>query len=197
MLRLASDTPPGWVREAANHVDLLLVDHAHCEKKAASTALNLMFRYPNHTFLYRPLAALAEEELEHFQRVLDVLEDMDIPFRAQVPSPYAGRLMKGTRREEPGRLVDTLLCCALIEARSCERMKALSEGLPSAALRELYGDLLASEARHHGLYVELAREAAGDDGEHIRERLAMLAAHEASVLSEHDPDLRMHSGFAA
>jgi len=197
VLRLASDTPAGWVHEAAEHLDLLLVDHAHCEKKAASTALNLMFRYPNATFLYRPLSALAEEELQHFQQVLDVLDARGIPFRAQVPSPYAGRLMKGTRREEPGRMVDTLLCCALIEARSCERMKALAEGLPDATLRGLYGDLLASEARHHGMYVDLARQASGGDEAQIRDRLARLAQHEATVLAEHDPELRMHSGFAA
>lgn len=197
MLRLASDTPVGWVQEAERHLDLLLVDHAHCEKKAASTALNLMFRYPNATFLYRPLAALAEEELQHFRLVMDVLASRDIPFRAQVPSPYAGQLMKGTRREEPGRMVDTLLCCALIEARSCERMKALSEGLGDPSLRSLYGDLLASEARHHGLYVDLARQASEGDDAQIRERLAALAAHEAAILAEHDPELRMHSGFAA
>lgn len=197
MLRLASDTPARWAELAAFHVDLLLVDHAHCEKKAASTAINLLFRYPHHTHLSRTLAALAEEELQHFQLVLDLLEDRGIPFRALEPSPYAGHLMKACRREEPARLLDTLLCCALIEARSCERMRLLSDSLPDPTLRQVYADLLASEARHHRTYVDLAHQSqASSAPEDLTQRLSELAEVEAKLLSEDDPGLRFHSGCA-
>lgn len=197
MLRLASATPTAWVERADNALPLLLVDHAHCEKKAASTAINLLFRYPHHPFLARTLAALAEEELQHFQQVLDLLDARDLPYHPITPAPYAARLMKRCRREEPARLVDTLLCCALIEARSCERMRQLSEGLSDPALRTVYGNLLASEARHHRTYVDLAAQAAGDQADEIPARLATLAGYEAEILAQDDPDFRFHSGCSA
>lgn len=195
MLRLASSTPAAWVDRADRHLDLLLVDHAQCEKKAASTAITLLFRYPKVRALDRPLSALAEEELQHFRLVLDACEARGIPFGPLKPSPYAGRLFEALRATEPDRLIDTLLCAALIEARSCERMKALSEGLSDSSLRALYRDLLASEARHHGLYVDLAVQVAGDRAAVIT-RLAALADHEAAILATDDPALRMHSGCA-
>lgn len=191
MLNLASASDPAWVERALLEIDEVLLDHAHCEKKAASTAVSLLFRYPEQSRLLAPLAALAREELEHFERVLEALARRDVPFRRQAPSPYAGQLLAAVRREEPGRAVDTLLCLALIEARSCERMKLLAEALPAGELRELYASLLASEARHHRTYVDLARELASD-GE-VRERHAALAAHEAHVLAQQPRIPRMHA----
>lgn len=195
MLHLASDTPRAWVDEAEHHIDLLLLDHAHCEKKAASTAINMMFRYADKPRLVRAMTALAQEELEHFDQVLDIIEARGGQFARLEPSPYAGRLMSAVRRDEPNRLVDTLLCCALIEARSCERMKQLADHLSDPELAQTYADLLACEARHFQTYVDLALETAPEAD--VRARLKELAAHEASVLAKAPQAFRMHSAVGA
>lgn len=191
MLSLASDTDPGWVQRILPDLDEMLIDHAHCEKKAASTALSLLFRYPEHESLLRPLSELAREELRHFEAVLQILEGRGVAFRRLVPSEYAGRLRKGLRSEEPHQLIDTLICCALIEARSCERMKLLSEQLPDAHLAGFYGALLASEARHFATYLEMAEGFS--DRETIRARVAELAAHEAKAIAATPLAARMHA----
>lgn len=191
MLNLATPTEPSWVERILPDLDEVLIDHAHCEKKAASTAVSLLFRYPHHRSLLEPLAQLAREELEHFELVLAHLDRRGVVFDRQVPSPYAGALMKAVRPNEPERGVDLLLCLALIEARSCERMKLLSERLDDPELRALYTGLLASEARHHQTYVDLA--AAIDPEADVRERLRDLARHEATVLAESPPMPRMHA----
>ncbi len=191
MLNLASESSPDWLARALDGLDEVLLDHAHCEKKAASTALSLIFRYPERTALLEPLSQLAREELQHFELMLEELERRGITYRKQKPSPYAGRLMTVVRTSEPERLLDTLLCCALIEARSCERMQILAEGLEDEDLARLYRGLLASEARHHGSYVQLAEKYF--DREIVRLRLAEIAGHEAEVIAS-APDLpRMHS----
>ena len=191
MLHLVSDTPPAWVAAQEPHVDVLLLDHTHCEKKAASTAMNLIFRYQFQPKLMRPLSALAREELEHFEMMLDILSERDIPFKPLEPSPYAPRLYKCIRKAEPHRLLDTLLVCSLIEARSCERMKVLSEHLEDAKLRALYKGLLKSEARHHHSYVDLAMQLCGRDA--ARTRLKELAVIESEIIADGGPDPRMHS----
>jgi tRNA-(ms[2]io[6]A)-hydroxylase len=192
VLNLASNTDPGWVGRVQHRLDLLLIDHAHCEKKAASTAMNLIFRYQMHEVLLVPLSELAREELTHFELLLQVLRERGIPWQMLDPSPYAGELQKHVRRGEPHRLLDTLLACALIEARSCERMKLLSEGLLDAGLREMYRSLLASEARHHHGYVELAMGLFGRDV--ARDRLRELALIEAEILAAAPADVRVHAG---
>ena len=191
MLSLASTTERAWVVRALAHLDEILVDHAHCEKKAASTALSLLFKYPDREVLLAPLSRLAREELVHFETVLGALTARGIPFRHQRPSPYAAALMQAVRAHEPVRLVDTLLCSALIEARSCERMRLLADALDDGALADLYRGLLASEARHHHAYVELATALAPDV--EVRARLRELALHEAAVLAA-APDMpRLHA----
>jgi tRNA 2-(methylsulfanyl)-N6-isopentenyladenosine37 hydroxylase len=189
MLRLASTTEHAWARGVAVGLDELLLDHAHCEKKAASTAVNLIFRYQDQPELMAPLSALAREELAHFELVLELLERRGIPFGPLSPSPYAGELYREVRSEEPARLLDTLLVCALIEARSCERMQHLAESLPDPELAGMYRGLLASEARHHATYVGLARARFPD----AEARLAELAVHEARVLARMPAEFRMHS----
>ncbi len=191
MLNLVSQTRESWLAEVEADLPSLLLDHAHCEKKAASTAMNLIFRYGDHEPLMRPLSELAREELEHFELMLDVLGKRDIPFRRLEPSGYAGRLMKHVRKPEPHRLVDTLLMCSFIEARSCERMKILSQGLQDEELRGLYGSLLASEARHHHVYVDLACQFRPRD--EVRARLKELAKAEAEAVGVAEADVRMHS----
>ena len=193
MLRLQSNTSPQWVEQALSNLDVLLIDHAHCEKKAASTAINLIFRYPEHSILLTPLSELAREELEHFELVLEIIRARGDEYRRLKPSAYAGKLMTAVRREEPYKLLDMLICCALIEARSCERMKLLSEALieRDPDLSELYRSLLASEARHHSLYLDLASNIF--DADQVRERLQELSEHESGILAIPDQELRMHS----
>lgn len=191
MLRLASATGPGWVAAVERRLPELVLDHAHCEKKAASTAINLIFRYQTHPHLMVPLSELAREELQHFELVFRLLEERGWPFVPLSPSPYAAGLFKAIRHGEPERLVDTLLTCALIEARSCERMRLLSEGLQDVELAGLYGSLLASEARHHMLYVDLAADVSGQDA--VFTRLAELADHEAETLAAMPHEARVHS----
>jgi tRNA-(ms[2]io[6]A)-hydroxylase len=194
MLDLASETPDVWVRAAVADLDTILLDHAHCEKKAASTAVNLIFRYQTHDALMRPLSALAREELLHFELVLDLLRDRGVAFQQLAPSAYAGRLHAAIRKEEPNRLLDTLLVCSLIEARSCERMKRLADALEPAAEGVMYRSLLASEARHFHGYVEMAIQLFGRT--EARARLHALADTEAEALVCVEPvelPLRLHS----
>jgi len=191
MLHLAAPTRADWLPQALEQLDVVLLDHAHCEKKAASTALNLIFRYQPRAELMRPLSEHAREELEHFERMLAVLEQRGLDFGPLEPSPYAAELLKGARKQEPERLIDTLLCCALIEARSCERMKLLADAMADAELAALYRELLPTEAHHFTLFVDLACTAA--PRELVMARLKELALHEAAVLAASTGPVRMHS----
>ncbi len=190
MLHLAAPTRPEWLPQALLYTEEILIDHAHCEKKAASTALNLIFRYVDQPDLVVALSALAREELEHFERVLSWLDARGIALRRLQPAPYAARLHAGIRKAEPHRLLDTLLVCALIEARSCERMKLLADALPDADLAAAYRGLLAEEARHFTTYVDLSRRRFG--GAVTDARLEELAEHEARCLADPGPEPRLH-----
>ncbi len=189
MLNLASTSDSAWLERALADLDEVLLDHAHAEKKAASTALSLVFRYPERPELARPLSELAREELGHFEGVLSQLERRGRRFARQRPSPYAGRLQDAVRTHEPARLADTLLCCALIEARSCERFGLLAAAVDDALLAKFYEALVAAEARHHGLYVELARGVDPDAAGRLKE----LAVHEARVIAEAPAWPRLHT----
>ena len=191
MLHLASTTDTAWITRALAHLDEILVDHAHCETKAASTALSLLFRYPEQPELLTPLARLAREELAHFEEVLDRLRARGLGLRRQRPSPYASELMAGVRAAEPGRLVDTLLCMALIEARSCERLQLLAGAAEDGELAAFFGGLVAGEARHHRAYVDLAERVAPIA--EVSRRLDELARHEASVLASIPALPRLHA----
>lgn len=205
MLHLAGASASDWGHRALAHMDEILLDHAHCEKKAASTALSMIFRYPEHPRLLVPMSELAREELEHFEQVVALIRKRGGEFVRQEPSPYAARLMTAVRTQQPARLLDTLLCASLIEARSCERMQLLaralaerggaSPGHPLHELYELYDGLLASEARHHATYVELARVCVGVSEDELQGRLRELAEHEFAVLAVAPPNQpRMHGG---
>lgn len=200
MLGLASRTDASWARRAVAELDVVLLDHVHCEKKAASTAMNLIFRYAEHACLMAPLSALAREELAHFEQMLDVLVRRGIPFTRLHPTEYAKRLKEACRGPEPERLLDTLIVCALIEARSCERMQALAEALPAAGepeLAALYHGLLAAEARHHGAYLQMARDTGLFSEPEIRERSDALARREAEALAALPPGPQLHAGHAS
>jgi tRNA-(ms[2]io[6]A)-hydroxylase len=191
VLNLASTTTQDWADRAVAHIDDVLLDHAHCEKKAAGAALRMLFRYPEHRFLQEPISELAREELSHFERVLRVLEARGVRYERQKPSAYGGKLHELLRPKEPERLLDLLIISALIEARSCERFRLLSETLEDTELAALYGDLLASEARHHQLYIELAEQV--ESPAQVRVRLLELARMEARIVAAPSPRVRLHS----
>lgn len=192
MLHLASTTDRAWLPRAWASIDEVLLDHAHCEKKAAGAAIKLLFSYPHHRFLQEPLAELAREELEHFQQILARLDRRGVRYATIKPSPYGMALHALVRRDEPDRLLDVLLISALIEARSAERFQILAEGVPDAALAGLYRSLLASEARHHGLYLELADALVPRV---VREaRLEVLARAEAGIVARPCDFVRLHAG---
>ena len=191
LLNLVDETDSAWVDRVAPHIDEVLVDHAHCEKKAAGAAIKLLFSYPHHRFLQEPLAQLAREELTHFEQILHLLDARGIVYRSLPPSPYGARLHALVRRDEPERALDVMLVSALIEARSCERMKALSLYLPDSALAAVFGDLLAEEARHHRVYLDLAMKLS--DRTSVRDRLSELAQAESLILREPAPFPRLHT----
>jgi tRNA-(ms[2]io[6]A)-hydroxylase len=187
---LRAPTPQEWVAAAVQRWRELLVDHANCEKKAASTALALMFAYPEDHALAMALSRLAREELRHFEQVQKMMITLGVEFERQQPGRYASGLRTVLRTSEPGRKLDLLLAGALIEARSSERFRLLSSRL-QPPLADFYAQLERSEARHFELYVGLARAAAPDLW---RERLDTLAAREAELATELDPVFRFHSG---
>jgi tRNA-(ms[2]io[6]A)-hydroxylase len=191
MLRLQSKTSPRWLDQVLGHLDELLVDHAHCEKKAAGTAMNLLFAYVDRQELCRELSSIVVEELEHFGMVLDLLNRRGIPFRRLRPSRYGQRLAELVRRGEPQRAVDRLLVAGLFEARSCERFACLKESVPDAELANFYEGLFESEARHHSVYLRLAGLFAPT--EEVEARLEELAAAEAEIVAQGDDVPRMHS----
>ena len=153
--------------------------------------MNLLFSYVDHVRLARAMTEIVNEELAHFQLVLDLLERRGILFRKLSPSSYGQRLHAIVRKGEPARAVDRLLVAGLIEARSCERFAVLRDHVADAELREFYGSLFESEARHHATYVRLACDMAPE--ETVRERLHWLAAEEAAIIAQGDPVARMHS----
>jgi tRNA 2-(methylsulfanyl)-N6-isopentenyladenosine37 hydroxylase len=187
---LRAPTTAKWVCAACERWPELLVDHANCEKKAASTALALIFAYPEEHSLSLPLARLAREELRHFEQVQQLMLSLGVPFARQQPGRYAAALRRQLYTAEPLRKLDLLLAGALIEARSAERFALLSPRLPSP-LGEFYGQLERSERRHHLLYLQLAEQVAPGNWS---ARLAQLAVHEAELATRPDPVLRFHSG---
>jgi tRNA-(ms[2]io[6]A)-hydroxylase len=191
MLSLQSDTAARWLAQVDVGLDEVLIDHAHCEKKAAGVAMNLLFSYVDHVALARAMTEIVNEELEHFRLVLDLLDRRGIPFRKLKPSSYGLRLHELVRKEEPGRAVDRLLVAGLIEARSCERFSRLGEHVTDAELRDFYRSLFESEARHHATYVRLACDFLTEQS--VRERLHDLAVREAEIIAVGDPFPRMHS----
>lgn len=186
---LAAATPVEWVQTAAERWPEILLDHAYCEKKAASSALALIFAYPEHEQHNLALSRLAREELRHFEQVTRLMRRVGVPFARLKPGRYAGGLRAAMRTHEPARRMDLMLTGALIEARSCERFLCLAPHLPEA-VGSFYAELARVEARHGELYLELAAGA----GEGWRERLAELAAVEADLATAPDSLLRFHSG---
>lgn len=187
---LKAPTDPRWLEVALADFDRVLLDHAHCEKKAAAQALSLVASYPDRARLVQRLSRLAQEELGHFRQVYDRLLARGLVLERDPGDPYAQALRKLLRRSDPGRLTDLLLVSALIEARSCERLELLAGALPDADLRAFYATLAQAEAGHHKLFVGLAREY--DDPAVVAARLDELAVAEAEIMVGLPIEPRVH-----
>jgi tRNA-(ms[2]io[6]A)-hydroxylase len=183
-------TPQQWIDNALANQDLMLIDHAHCEKKAASAALSLMYRYVDNTDLLNKMSRLAREELRHFEQVLAIMKKRGVDYCHLTPARYAAGLRQEVRSEDPGRLVDVLIVGAIIEARSCERFAALAPFLDEK-LADFYTSLLKSEARHYQDYLTLAEQAAGGP---IAARVEDFLALERALIEDPDQEFRFHSG---
>ncbi len=188
---LINKTTEDWINLAITNPMEILLDHAHCERKAAGVALQLMFRYVSEPGLSEVLSPLAREELEHFERVLSILKARGRKLRKLASPPYGSILAKNICKDEPLRMLDSFLVAGLIEARSHERMKLLSTHSPDIELRNLYADLLKSEARHFGIYWKLADERF--DRNILISRLEALAKVESDALVKMHHEPRMHS----
>ena len=184
-------TSSAWLEQAIANLDTILLDHSHCELKAASGAINLMFRYPRHNRLIKDLTEIAREELEHFAQCQQWLEKRGIASAPLNPPPYGAKLKSQIRHQEPIRLLDSLLISALIEARSHERLGLLAEGIPDVELAKFYRSLVKSEARHYGIYWVLADTLF--ERNIVTERLQELARIESDILSILHPQPRIHS----
>jgi tRNA-(ms[2]io[6]A)-hydroxylase len=191
MLHLQSESQLRWLRQVDTSLDEILIDHAHCEHKAAATAMSLFGAYIDREELTREMTLIIAEELEHFQMVLDLLKRRGIAFRKIRPGTYGRKLNLLVRQNEPQRAIDRLLIAGLIEARSCERFKLLRDHVQDPELADFYGSLFESEARHHSTYVRLARHFAKAD--EVRLRLDELSKAEAAIIDEGHSLPRMHS----
>ena len=189
---LRGPTPKAWVEHAVLHQDVLLVDQANCEKKAASSAIAMMYRNEHDPRYLNQLSRLAREELRHFEIVTTTMRKCDFPYRRLGPSRYAKGLHQWVRTTgQVERFVDQVLVAAMIEARSCERIGALVPAL-NGLVKELYVRLHESEGRHFGVYLELA--STQTDETHILQRLDSLCELELALIESEDPDFRFHSG---
>lgn len=191
---LHCETPDGWIKNALDNPALLLLDHANCEKKAASTAINLMFRYVGDFDMMHKMSRLAREELRHYEQVMQIMQKRGVPYDQITPGRYAGELRKLVRTHEPGRYIDTLIVGAIIEARSCERFAKLAPFLDDE-LQTFYLGLLKSESRHYEDYLKLAKRAA--EGKDISGRVAEFLALERQLIEGDDVEFRFHSGVMA
>jgi len=187
---LLCPTPESWIQAALQNQEILLIDHAHCEKKAASTALNLMYRYVEHYDLLHKMSRLAREELHHFEQAIKILKARNIPYQHLSPSRYAAGMRKHMRTTEPDTLVDVLIIGAFIEARSCERFASLIPHL-DPELAQFYQSLLKSESRHYKDYLGLAEQYAEQS---IDDRIELFARVEMDLILTPDELFRFHSG---
>lgn len=187
---LSCPTPDAWLQNALAAPELLLIDHANCEKKAAGTALTLLYRYVDKPELLQRMSRLAREELRHFEQVLSIMTARGIKYVQTSPARYAGSLHKHVRTFEPAKLIDTLIIGAFIEARSCERFARLAP-LLDTELQKFYLGLLASESRHFQHYLQLAERYATES---IQQRVAFFAERERELIEAADTEFRFHSG---
>jgi tRNA-(ms[2]io[6]A)-hydroxylase len=199
---LRCETPDLWVQNALADIDMLIVDHANCEKKAASTAMNLIYRYVDNFELMNKMSKLAREELRHFEQVIAIMKKRNIEYPQIEAARYAGAIRKSASKEEPWKLIDTLIIGAIIEARSCERFAKIAPHLDEE-LSAFYLSLLKSEARHYEDYLSLARKAYVQavaekiptiEKQTIDARIDELLEVEKALIEALDDEFRFHSG---
>ena len=188
---LPCQTPDKWLENALDNPVLMLIDHANCEKKAASTALNLIYRYIDNFELMNKMSKLAREEMRHFEQVIGIMKRRNIAYQHVSASRYAASLRDLARTDDPGKLIDVLIIGAFIEARSCERFARLAPYLDSE-LEQFYTSLLKSEGRHYQDYLGLAKKASKDES--LGDRIAMFAEAEKQLVEQPDTEFRFHSG---
>ena len=191
---LGTPTPDSWINHATQHMAVLLTDHANCEKKAAGTAMNLIFRYVDKPDLLQKMSRLAREELRHFEQVLLIMKKRNIEYNHLSPGRYAAGMRELVRNHEPVRLVDTLVVGAFIEARSCERFAAIAPYL-DAELKKFYLSLLKAESRHYQDYLRLAHRYG--DADDIQDTISKVRERENSLIVSPDDEFRFHSGVPA
>ena len=180
-----------WIQLALSNPIEILIDHAHCERKAAGVAIQLMFRYQSEPDLAEVLSPIAREELEHFEKILYLLKDLGHSLKALKPPPYGAEFAKFIRKKEPNRMLDSFLIAGLIEARSHERLSLLALNSERKSFRLLYESLLESEARHFGIYWKLAQTKFSKD--ETFQRLEELSKVETKILSQTYLLPRVHS----
>ena len=188
---LSSLTSNEWIKLALSNPIEMLIDHAHCERKAAGVAIQLMFRYPSEPDLAEVLSPIAREELEHFEKILYFLKDLSHSLKSLKPPPYGTELSKSIRKDEPFRMLDSFLVAGLIEARSHERLSLLALNSELESFKLLYESLLESEARHFGIYWKLAQVKFSKDESY--QRLGELSKVESKILSQTFYLPRVHS----
>lgn len=192
MLNLKMETDPRWVNVAEADLEEVLTDHAYCEQKAASNAISLMILYPDLPGFPQRMSELAREELEHYEMVLQKLEDRGMKLGWERKDPYIGDLRKfmksGGSREET--MVERLLFAAMVEARSCERFKVLSENIQDEDLSAFYRELMISEAGHYTLFIKFAKEFAKDVD--VDKRWEEFLEYEASVIRNYGNSSTIH-----
>ncbi len=187
---LGCETPQQWVDAALLQQDIMLIDHCNCEKKAANTAISLIFKYTERKELLMKMSKLAREELRHFEQVLQIMKRREIDYVDISASRYASKLFKHCRKSEPDALVDRLIVGAFIEARSCERFAKIAPSL-DAELSKFYLSLLKSESRHFKDYLKLAQDYASED---ITPRIELFRNAEKQLIQSKDSEFRFHSG---
>lgn len=187
---LPCKTPDAWIDSALANIDILLVDHAQCEKKAASSAMNLIYRHGDKTELIMRMSKIAREELVHFEQVLAIMKRRNIAFHNLSASRYAQGLRAHVRTSKSGNLVDTLIVGAFIEARSCERFQCIAPHLDDE-LKRFYEGLLASERRHFAVYLKFAKDYSDEE---LAPHIKRFAEVERKLIESQDPEFRFHSG---
>ena len=188
---ISSLTSNEWIKLALSNPIDILIDHAHCERKAAGFAIQLMFRYPSEPNLSEVLSPIAREELEHFEKILYFLKDLGHNLKALKPPPYGAELAKNIRKDEPNRMLDSFLIAGLIEARSHERLSLLALNSGEESFKILYESLLESEARHFGIYWKLAQTKFSKN--ETFKRLEELSKFESEILADTCLMPRVHS----
>lgn len=191
MLNLKSASQQRWLTQVDKSLEDILVDHAHCEYKAAANAMSIMGAYIENEEICREMTKIIEEELEHFYLVLGLLKRRGIEFRNQQAGHYGRELNSLVRARGAERAVDRMLVASLIEARSCERFSLLADHVQDEELSVFYRSLFESEARHHTTYVRMAKHFAPDDI--VKQRLQELSALETEIIAKGNPLPRMHS----